>query len=241
MRPTKALAIVCCARQQVLVIVAPPNRIWLGKRLCSVSVAANAVSDWGPAAVALTERGYVVLPGALPEEGWQKLRGEAEQLLAGDSFLAARVGRGEGDGALRESAVRGGSVCWLDASMPVGQTFMRWMEGLRVALNHDLFLGLDSFEAHYAHYPVGASYGTHVDRHRHSNARVVSVVIYLNADWPADAGGELVIYDGQNVPRLALAPEGGTLVLFLSDEMPHEAKKATRERWSIAGWFRTRD
>jgi SM-20-related protein len=200
----------------------------------------NEVSDWGPAALALTERGYVVLRGAMPEDGWRKLRGEAEQLLAADTFFAARVGRGEGDGALRENAVRGGSVCWLDASMPVGQTFMRWMEGLRVALNHDLFLGLDSFEAHYAHYPVGASYGTHVDRHRHSSARVVSAVIYLNADWPSDAGGELVIYDRHNIPRLALAPEGGTLVLFMSDDMPHEAKKATRERWSIAGWFRTR-
>ena len=146
-----------------------------------------------------------------------------------------------GDGALRESAVRGGSVCWLDASMPIGQTFVRWMDGLRVSLNRDLFLGLDSFEAHYAHYPVGASYGTHVDRHRHSNARVVSAVIYLNADWPADAGGELVIYDEHDSPRLTLAPEGGTLVLFMSDETPHEAKKATRERWSIAGWFRTRE
>jgi Rps23 Pro-64 3,4-dihydroxylase Tpa1-like proline 4-hydroxylase len=30
-------------------------------------------------------------------------------------------------------------------------------------------------------------------------------------------------------------------VLFMSDETPHEAKKATRERWSIAGWFRTRN
>ncbi len=124
--------------------------------------------------------------------------------------------------------------------MPVGQAFMRWMDGLRVSLNRDLFLGLDSFEAQYAHYPVGASYGTHVDRHHHSNARVVSAVIYLNADWPADAGGELVIYDAHDVPRLTLAPEGGTLVLFMSDDTPHEAKKATRERWSIAGWFRTR-
>ena len=174
--------------------------------------------------LALTERGYVVLPGAIPEAGWQGLRGEAEHLLAAEAFSAARVGRGDGDGALRESAVRGGSVCWLDASMPIGQTFVRWMDGLRVSLNRDLFLGLDSFEAHYAHYPVGASYGTHVDRHRHSNARVVSAVIYLNADWPADAGGELVIYDEHNSPRLTLAPEGGTLVLFMSDETPHEAK-----------------
>jgi len=214
-------------------------------------VAAKAVSDWGPAARALTERGYVVLPGAMPEHGpdgdnghagWQALRSEAEQLFADDAFSTARIGRGEGDGdgALRESPIRGSSICWLDASMPAGQVFMRWMDGLRVSLNRDLFLGLDSFEAQYAHYPIGASYGTHVDRHRDSNARVVSAVIYLNADWRSDAGGELVIYDEHNVPRLTLAPEGGTLALFMSDETPHEAKRATRDRWSIAGWFRTR-
>ena len=211
-------------------------------------MSANGVSDWGPAAQALAKHGYVVLPGAWPEngqdggDGWLQLRQEAELLFADDAFSAARVGRGEAgvDGALRESPIRGSSVCWLDASMPVGQAFMCWMEGLRVSLNRDLFLGLDSFEAQYAHYPIGARYGTHVDRHRQSNARVVSAVIYLNSDWPSDAGGELIIYGEHNVPRLTLAPDGGTLVLFMSDETPHEAKRATRERWSIAGWFRTR-
>jgi len=208
----------------------------------------NGESDWGAAARALSERGYAVLPGAMPagdrggEGGWRGLHSEAERLFAGDAFSAARIGRGAGggEGALRESPIRGSSVCWLDASMPAGQAFMRWMDGLRLSLNQDLFLGLESFEAQYAHYPIGASYGTHVDRHRHSNARVVSAVTYLNADWPADAGGQLVIYDADNVPRLTLAPEGGTLVLFMSEETPHEAKSATRERWSIAGWFRTR-
>ena len=200
----------------------------------------NEEGDWGPAAVGLTEHGYVVLPGAMPENGWHRLRAEAEQLLAADAFVAARIGRGDGDGALRKSAVRGGSVCWLDTSMPIGTMFMGWMDGLRVSLNRFLFLGLDSFEAHYAHYPIGASYGTHVDRHRRTNTRIVSAVIYLNPDWPVDAGGELVIYDDLGIPRLTVAPMGGTLVLFMSDDTPHEAKKATRERWSIAGWFRTR-
>ena len=49
-----------------------------------------------------------------------------------------------------------------------------------------------------------------------------------------------MIYDEHDVPRLTLVPDGGTLVLFMSDDTPHEAKRATRERWSIAGWFRTR-
>jgi len=194
--------------------------------------------DWRSAAVELTHRGYAVMPQAMPAADWHELQAEAQQLFADDAFSQARVGRG--DHVHRASATRGGSVCWLDAGMPAGEVFLDWMDGLRVSLNHDLFLGLESFEAHYAHYPVGGSYGTHVDRHVDSNARVVSAVIYLNTDWPADAGGQFVIYDDQDTPRVTLAPEGGTLALFMSADTPHEAKIATRERWSIAGWFRTR-
>ncbi len=193
-------------------------------------------SDWRSTTVALTERGYASLPAAMPEASWRKLRAEAEQLFADDAFSSARIGRGEG--VRTDGVTRGSSVCWLDDSMPAGDSFLHWMDGLRVALNRDLFLGLDSFEAQYAHYPVGACYGTHVDRHRSSNARVVSAVIYLNGDWPADAGGELVIYDAHEAPRFIQAPDGGTLVLFMSDDTLHEARKATRDRWSIAGWFR---
>jgi len=199
---------------------------------------AKIETDWGAASTALTAQGYAVLPGAMPESGWQGLRAEAEHLLADDAFSPARIGRG--DDLQRESTIRGGSLCWIDSSMPAGDAFLLWMEDLRCSLNQSLFLGLDAFEAHYAHYPTGASYGTHVDRHRQSNERVVSAVIYLNADWPVDAGGELVIYDAHDVPRLTLAPRGGTLVLFMSEGTPHEARKATRDRWSIAGWFRTR-
>ncbi len=195
-------------------------------------------TDWGAASTALTEHGYAVLPGAMPELGWRGLRAEAEQLLADDAFSPARIGRG--DGLQKDSTIRGGSLCWIDSSMPAGDAFMLWMEDLRSSLNQSLFLGLDAFEAHYAHSPTGASYGTHVDRHHQSNERVVSAVIYLNADWPVDAGGELVIYDADDVALLTLAPRGGTLVLFMSEGTSHEALKATRDRWSIAGWFRTR-
>jgi SM-20-related protein len=198
----------------------------------------NLESDWGPASAALTERGYAVLPEAMPELRWRRLRAEAEHLLANDAFSAAGIGRG--DDVRRETMIRGGSVCWIDSSMPAGESFMVWMEDLRSSLNRNLFLGLDAFEAHYAHYPTGTSYGMHLDRHHHSIERVVSAVIYLNSDWPEDAGGELVIYDAHNVPRLTLPPRGGTLALFMSEDTPHEARKATRERWSIAGWFRTR-
>lgn len=203
-----------------------------------MSTSTGPGTDWRPATDGLTARGYAVMPDALPEVGWRRLRAEAEGLHADAAFSAAGVGRGAE--RQEDGAIRGGSICWLEARMPAADEFLGWMDGLRTCLNRDLYLGLESFEAHYAHAPTGASYGTHVDRHRQSNARVVSTVIYLNAEWPADAGGELVLHGVRDVPRLTLSPDGGTLVMFMSEDAPHEARKATRERWSIAGWFRTR-
>lgn len=195
--------------------------------------------DWGPAIEALVERREVVLPGILPPACWRALRAEAEALHDYAGFQAARIGRGED--ARQDSAVRGDALCWLDADMPAGAAYLRWMDDLRAALNRELFLGISEFEAHYAHYAPGAFYRRHVDRHRDSNARVVSAVLYLNPDWPADAGGEFVMYarDGEQV-RYRQRPEGGTLLLFMSADMPHEVLPATQARWSIAGWFRTR-
>ncbi|MFW5816629.1 MAG: 2OG-Fe(II) oxygenase [Wenzhouxiangella sp.] len=106
-------------------------------------------------------------------------------------------------------------------------------------LNRRLFLGLFEFEAHYAHYPAGAFYRRHVDSFQGAANRVVSLVAYLNADWRDDDGGELVLYEAAGRTRLAtLAPRAGRVVLFMSEELPHEVLPARRERLSIAGWFR---
>ena len=63
---------------------------------------------------------------------------------------------------------------------------------------------------------------------------------YLNAPgWPADAGGALLLHPLTGEP-VSVLPEGGTLVVFRSDDLPHEVLPATRQRLSIAGWMRTR-
>lgn len=193
---------------------------------------------WAAAAETLAVQGWVVLPAVLPAACGEALRAEAEALRAEAGFAPARVGRAAG--LTREAAVRGDELCWLESGQPAGGRYLAWLEGLRQVLNRELFLGIQEFEAQYAHYPVGAFYKTHVDRHRDSNARVISVVFYLNPDWPADAGGELVMYDADGCERFRQTPTGGTLLLFRSADMPHEVLPATRERWSIAGWFRTR-
>lgn len=193
---------------------------------------------WAAATDQIARQGWAVLPGVLPAPCWQALRAEARALQGARAFAPARVGRGEG--LVRETAVRGDELCWLEPGMAAGGRYLQWLDGLRAVLNRELFLGLAELEAQYAHYPVGAFYRTHVDRHRDSNARVISAVCYLNPDWPVTAGGDLVMYDAAGGELFRQAPVAGTLVLFRSEDMPHEVLPAMQERWSIAGWFRTR-
>jgi SM-20-related protein len=194
-------------------------------------------TDWQAVVDLLAVQGHAILPASAPEICWVRMQAEARDFLGHGEFSPARIGRG---GSLqREDNVRGDSLCWLEPTMPAASAYLSWMETLRRALNRELFLGLDEFEAHYAHYPVGAFYRRHVDRHRDSNARVISAVFYLNTDWREEDGGELLMQDDMGKTLFAQQPVGGTLVLFKSAEMPHEVLPATRERWSVAGWFRT--
>jgi SM-20-related protein len=64
-------------------------------------------------------------------------------------------------------------------------------------------------------------------------------VLYLNELWPAEQGGQLRLYLDEE-RTMEIMPRGGTLVAFLSDRFEHEVLPATRERLSLAGWFRRR-
>jgi len=139
------------------------------------------------------------------------------------------------------SSLRGDSTLWLDDPRcgEASKTFLAALDVLRKDLNQSLLLGLESVEAHYAVYPPGAAYVRHRDRFRDDDARVLSLVCYLNADWPDSAGGELRLHlaDGDH----DIAPKMGTSVIFLSEEIEHEVLPATQTRYSIAAWFRQRE
>src|SRR5690606_10977514 len=118
-----------------------------------------------------------------------------------------------------------------------------YYEPLRLACNRELLLGLYEYEGHVTVYPPGRFYRRHVDQFRGAQHRKLSVILYLNDDWAKDDGGELRMYlpDGEGERVLDVLPEAGTLVAFLSHEIPHEVLPAKRERLSLTGWFRTRD
>ena len=70
--------------------------------------------------------------------------------------------------------------------------------------------------------------------------RVLSVVLYLNPVWGCGDGGEMVLYSDTDPSAVLckISPHAGTLVVFLSEDFPHEVLPALRDRYSIAGWFR---
>jgi SM-20-related protein len=187
----------------------------------------------------IARNGYAVAPGFLAPGEIAALRARAIARDRAGDLTAAAVGRGTQRTVDR--AIRGDRIRWIDAAgaTPAEQSLLAALDALRAELNRALQLGLFELEAHYAIYPAGAGYATHVDRFRDDDARVLSLVLYLNDDWQDGEGGtlQLTLPDGS---RIDVAPEGGTLVAFLSDRFPHAVQPASRDRVSIAGWFRRR-
>ncbi len=164
----------------------------------------------------------------------------ASEARAQQQVLRLRPASTGREASVRLAGLRGDDTLWLDdpASGEAARDLLAALDGLREGLNRRLTLGLASVEAHFAHYPAGAGYARHVDSFRNDDARVLSLVLYLNRDWPADAGGALRLHlpDG---PR-DIAPTQGALVIFLSADVEHEVLPATLSRYSVAAWFRQR-
>jgi SM-20-related protein len=140
--------------------------------------------------------------------------------------------------------VRADRICWLDPDDRQGAigAYLGRLEALRQALNRELSLGLFSFEGHLAIYPPGAFYRRHLDQFRGSEQRTLTAILYLNPGWQHEDGGVLRLYTDPKRPDHSegIAPQGGTLVTFLSARFEHEVEPATRARLSLTGWFKRR-
>lgn len=155
------------------------------------------------------------------------------------------AGIGRGDSFQLRSDIRTDYVRWLDfhSGGQFHDVMQRYFEPLRLAINQALMLGIFEFEAHVTVYPPGAFYRRHVDQFQDVAHRKLSAILYLNDHWQAEDGGQLRLYlpqaDGSEMVH-DVFPEAGTLVTFLSHEIPHEVLPTRRERLSLTGWFRTR-
>ncbi len=188
-------------------------------------------------AALLRERDWAFVDGLLPDALLHRAADEARAHAAAGRLRAAATGRADGR---QFTGLRGDATLWLDDPVcgEPARDLLAALDRLRAGLNRQLLLGLEEVEAHFAHYPPGAGYARHRDRFASDDARVLSLVVYLNEDWPDAAGGALRLHLPEGpvdvVPRL------GTVACFLSEAVEHEVLPADRPRLSVAAWFRRR-
>jgi len=186
----------------------------------------------------LAERGWSVQRAFLPSHETLRLAEECRRREAEGDMVPAAVGRGEGQ--LVHEGIRGDHILWLEPGQSAASDlYLQLMDGLRQQLNRELYLGLEEFECHFAVYPPGAFYKTHLDRFRDDDSRCVTAVFYLNPDWQPEHGGALRLYLGEAASQ-DVAPLAGTLAVFMSGDFPHEVLPTAVDRQSVTGWFRRR-
>lgn len=188
---------------------------------------------------ALDAHGFAVVDDTPLASLVPALAAEADRLERNGRFRVAGVGRGASFRVRPE--IRDDRVLWWDEEQTtrVRRRYLAGLEALRRHLNQTLWLGLASFETHFAVYPIGARYRTHLDRFATAPHRMISVIFYLNEDWQDADGGELRLYleapDAE--PWHDIRPRAGRLVAFESARFPHEVRPARRMRRSVVGWL----
>ncbi len=187
----------------------------------------------------VNSQGYCVLENAIPDDLAISLLERVKNLKPGD-FKDAGVGRK--NEYSKHEKIRQDQIFWIDGVCDAEKAWLEWTSLLQQEINQQLFLGLFSYESHFAHYKKGEFYKKHVDAFRGQSNRKLSTVTYLNPEWDSRDGGELLIYNEKSDQVIErVVPRLGTLVVFLSEAFPHEVLPATQDRYSIAGWFRVNE
>jgi len=187
---------------------------------------------------------HVVVDNFVDEAFRKALLKEQTDLLNRGQFKKAAVGKGDQKQVRAE--IRSDEVLWMDptALSPLQAIFWEKIEELKKVLNRRCFLGLKSFEGHFARYPIGSFYKRHLDQFHAVPHRIVTIILYLNESWTEADGGQLRMYFPQEEGSERVEdvlPLGGRLVVFLSEEIPHEVMPTLKERISITGWLQNID
>ncbi|MBE3734942.1 SM-20 protein [Vibrio parahaemolyticus] len=181
---------------------------------------------------ALATDGYYIWDDFLSEDEVTQLRD-----CIPDNWKKARIGRN--DDVTRIESIRSDKIQWLKPAMgqPIAN-YLSKMEEIRQEVNRHFFLGLFEYEAHFAKYEKGDFYQKHLDCFKGNENRRLTTVFYMNESWSEEDAGELVVYDLNDKEIATIPPRGGRLLVFLSEQFPHEVLPTNAERVSIAGWFR---
>lgn len=189
-------------------------------------------------AVALSEQGFCVSDSLFSKPFCKTLFDDLIIQKTQSPFKKSGIGRKQE--LQKNSEIRGDFTLWLDTSNSVQNMFLTCIEQFRSVMNQQLFLNLTDAEFHYAFYPPNAGYQKHKDTFKTSDARTVSLILYLNPDWNTSHRGQLTLYRENNDTEILteVEPIFGRCAMFLSAVFPHEVKMTTAERFSVTGWLK---
>jgi SM-20-related protein len=186
----------------------------------------------------LDQNHFVVLDNFIDQNTSLSLLQNAQKQLSENLFTPAKIGKDENHEL--NTSIRSDLTLWIDHHHLIEseKIFFEKLQTLMTILNQNYFLGLKSYEAHYAYYEKGSFYKKHKDVHLKNSPRRFTFIHYLNENYQANDGGELVIYPEKEQPVI-IQPKLGTTVFFFSEILAHEVKLAQKGRFSLTGWCRT--
>lgn len=157
-------------------------------------------------------------------------------LYSGRQMLSA--GTGNEAVAVQNKLIRGDKIHWLDRKHndPYENDFFDLMDSFVSHLNSTCYTGITGYEFHYTLYETGSFYKKHLDQFRNNGSRQYSMIMYLNADWEENDGGELRIHHIDSQQNIS--PVNGKSVFFKSSELEHEVLLTNKPRLSITGWLK---
>jgi SM-20-related protein len=153
-----------------------------------------------------------------------------------NKMIAAGIGNEEVKD--QQQKMRGDTIYWMDKSHDniFEQEFLQLAEDFIERLNSTCYTGINDYEFHYAVYGEGSFYKRHLDQFKNDEGRKYSLINYLNDNWLAEDGGQLLIHHEKGLQ--SISPEAKTAVFFKSNELEHEVSMANRSRMSISGWLK---
>ena len=159
-------------------------------------------------------------------------------LMLHQNKLLVPAGIGNEQKLQQNQLVRNDIIYWLDRKNNniYENEFLTQIEAFISYLNESCYAGITGYEFHYSLYEKGAFYRKHLDQFQDNSSRQFSLISYLNCEWEIADGGELCIYQENNIQKIS--PTNGKTIFFKSNELVHEVLTTQKQRLSITGWLK---
>jgi SM-20-related protein len=159
-------------------------------------------------------------------------------LMLHQNNLLVPAGIGNVQKLQQNQLVRNDIIYWLDRKNNniYENEFLTQIEAFISYLNESCYAGITGYEFHYSLYEKGAFYRKHLDQFQDNSSRQFSLISYLNCEWEIADGGELCIYQENNIQKIS--PTNGKTIFFKSNELVHEVLTTQKQRLSITGWLK---